>query len=63
MDAIRVDRAVLTFAASGEGDLEHVQGSRADYRLIVPRYAVLLTISAEDQRIDVWAVLRRKDGN
>ena len=55
-EAARVDAAVLRFAASGEGDLEWVNGSRATYRLLVPRYAILIELRAEEHTIDVWSV-------
>lgn len=58
-EAARVDAAVQRFAETGEGDLEWVEGSRADYRLIVPGYAVLIELDGEAHAIDVWSVSRR----
>ena len=57
-DAERVDGAVLQFAGSGEGDLEQVQGSRAEYGLLVPGYRILIELHAETHVIEVWSVLR-----
>ncbi|MFT3771304.1 MAG: hypothetical protein QM820_38300 [Minicystis sp.] len=47
------------FAETGEGDLEWVQGSRADYRLLVPGYSILIELDAETCTLDVWSVSRR----
>jgi len=59
-EAARVDAAVIRFANTGEGDLEWVQGSRADYRLLVPGYAIQIELHAEEQVIEVWSVNRHK---
>ena len=58
-EAARVDAAVLRFAEDGEGELEWVEGSRADYRLLVPGYGILIELDAEAHTIDVWSVARR----
>lgn len=61
-EAARVDAAVQRFAEAGEGDLEWVEGSHADYRLLVPGYSVLIELEAEEHVIDVWSVNRRASG-
>ena len=58
-EAARVDAAVQRFAEAGDGDLEWVEGSRADYRLFVPGYGILIELDAEAHRLDVWSVTRR----
>jgi hypothetical protein len=59
-DASRVDAAVIRFARSGEGDLEWVQGSRADYRLLVPGYSILIELHSEEHVLEVWSVNRHR---
>jgi hypothetical protein len=58
-EAARVDAAVQRFAETGEGDLEWVKGSRANYRLLVPGYGILIELDAEAHVLDVWSVTRR----
>jgi hypothetical protein len=55
-----VDAAVQRFAETGEGDLEWVEGSRADYRLLVPGYSILIELDAAAHVIEVWSVTRRR---
>ena len=59
-EAARVDAAVQRFAETGDGDLEWVKGSRADYRLLISVYSVLLELDTESRTIDVWSVTRRE---
>jgi hypothetical protein len=54
-----VDAAVIGFAETGEGDLEWVSGSRADYRLLIPGYSVQIELHAEARIVEVWSVNRR----
>jgi hypothetical protein len=58
-EAARVDAAVQRFAEAGDGDLEWVEGSRADYRLLVPGYGILIELDAEAHMVEVWSVARR----
>ncbi|MEO7327927.1 MAG: hypothetical protein ABI193_05080 [Minicystis sp.] len=48
------------FATLGEGELEWVQGSRADYRLLIAGYGILIELHADDRIIEVWYVARRR---
>jgi hypothetical protein len=59
-EAARVDAAVQRFAARGEGELEWVQGSRADYRLLIPGYGILIELHADEHIIEVWHLARRR---
>lgn len=61
-EAARVDAAVQRFAQTGEGDLEMVLGSRADYRLKTPGFIVLIEVDVETRVIVVWSLNRRRDG-
>lgn len=59
-EAARVDAAVLAFAETGEGDLEWVEGTRADYRLIVAPFVVMLELDADAALMWVWSVNRHR---
>lgn len=59
-EAARVDAAVQRFAETGEGDLEWVEGSRADYRLLLPGHSILIELDAAAHVIEVWSVTRRR---
>jgi hypothetical protein len=58
-EAARVDAAVQRLAETGEGDLEWVDGSRADYRLFVAPFVVLLELDPDAALMQVWSVSRR----
>ena len=57
-DAEKVDRAILLFARTGEGQVERVSGAPTGLWLKAPPYTLRLSLDAPDHMIVVWWVGR-----